>query len=672
MLFTSFTLAVLAVLGTGTLCPAPSDSVVALPSVPCNCATADSAARHDPVHLTVCHDETQLRVVISRDLLNSDFMLHVAGSDGDLQPQAMAVSNNKVLRLQSGRDSLVLLEFTTMVNDTFQYKRRDALVVRGTTPGHAFLVDAAAFGVATGRELDIQRLPTQPMRPRLFDPRVLFLNNGTFPAYLLTSGQLPTYIPGKYIQRWRLEKQDPTAAVSDVTHPIVFRLPANLPAPWVPHITRAILAWNAVLEAAGFRNAIVVKGPTDGAVREHDVHIQWLDTAQQGGAGEANPVIDPRTGEILTVNFMLRPWQMGDGTTSVLHGEVDPRTPLPWPDSLAMPYFEGVVLHEMGHALGLDHNFKGASVYPTDSLRSVSFVRRMGTMASVMAYTWGDDVAQPGDGFTFYDVLRQIGPYDKWAINWGYRPIPDARTPEDERATLEQWRQVQDTNHYLQVSLNHPGDDPTDTQGLLGDDPVKSETYALRNLTRVAAARASDPNPDSMRHPSTATIANAWSKALQFVTRVIGGVVPQRPYPADVTKLRVVPIDSARQLQAMQFILAHAFYGQDDFIAKYVLAGGIPASPTPLVLFDSVARGWDRTQWQGFQASLLSELVTRLSRPQVGASDGGTGTHAALCQEFSGLRARLAIANGTGSAAHRQALQVMVDKAFVTGGTCHS
>ena len=671
MLLSSFALAVLAVLGTGTLRPALSDSIVALP---CNRAAADATARHDPVHLTVCHDDTHLRVVISRDLLNSDFMLQAAGSSGSLQPQARVVSNNKVLRLQSGRDSLVLLEFTTTVNDTFQYKRRDALVIRGTTPGHAFLVDAAAFGVTTGRELNIRRLPAQPMRPRRFDPRVLFLSNRIVPAYFdPSSDQFSAIVPGQYIQRWRLEKKDPTAAVSDVLHPIVFRLPANLPAPWVPYITHAILAWNPVLEAAGFRHAIVVKDVADGPVREHDVRMHWDATTHDGVAGRADPVIDPRTGEILTVDFTLYPRGMGDGTGAVLRGEVDPRTPLPLPDSSLMASFEDVVLHEMGHALGLDHNFKGAGVYPTDSLRSPNFVRQMGTMASVMAYAWGDYVAQPGDGITSQDVLRKIGPYDRWAIAWGYRPIPGARTSEEERATLEQWRQVQDTDPYLQVSLDHPGYDPTDTQELLGNDPVKSGMYALRNVTRVAAVH--DPNQDSngMSHPSTTVIADAWHDALQLAAYVVGGVVPQRPYPANVAKIVVVPIDSAQQLRAMQFVLAHAFYGQDDLIAKYVLANGLPVGSKPLVLFDSVALGWEKTQWQGFQVSLLNGLVERLDelRGTTAAGAPSAEMRVALCRELEGLRTSLDSAHSTASnAIHLQTLRSTLDKAFTLHGRC--
>jgi hypothetical protein len=213
-------------------------------------------------------------------------------------------------------------------------------------------------------------------------------------------------------------------------------------------------------------------------------------------------------GGTITINaaFLLR-----ESRNLLLRGELDPRTPLPLADSIAPLIFDYVFVHEAGHILGLDHNFKGSAVYPTDSLRRPSFLRRMGTSTSVMAYAAGNYVAQPEDGVTFMDRRGGLGSYDWWAIAWGYRPIAEATTAEAEAPTLERWRAVQDTSPYLQSSLAPSGVDPGDQPFTAGDDPVKSSDYGLRNLTRLVAAL--DPKRDTVveTHPRPFYIANSWN-----------------------------------------------------------------------------------------------------------------------------------------------------------------
>jgi hypothetical protein len=327
--------------------------------------------------------------------------------------------------------------------------------------------------------------------------------------------------------------------------------------------------------------------------------------------------------------------------------------------------FDDVIVHEVGHALGLDHNFKASGVYPTDSLRQPSFVHKMGVTASVMAYASGNYVAQPEDGVTFLDRRARIGPYDRWEINWGYRPIPEASTAEAERSTLERWRAVQDTALYLEASLEFSGHDPTDQPFTEGDDPVKSSDYALRNLTRLVAAL--DPKRDTVveTHPRPFYIANSWNNKMKIAASVVGGVTPQRPYPADLDKLRLLPIDSARQVDAMRFVLDHTFYGKDDLITEYVLGIVPPRTPPPLVLFESVTDGWYKLQWQGYQKELLTQLLEELANPQLSKQ---VGLHTALCQEMATLKDRLTTDTGSKRA---KELHTIVSAAFAVGGECH-
>jgi hypothetical protein len=389
--------------------------------------------------------------------------------------------------------------------------------------------------------------------------------------------------------------------------------------------------------------------------------------------GFTNPDADPRTGELLGGSITLNQSQiLRESRNALLRGELDPHTLLPLPDSIGPILLDDVIIHEVGHALGLDHNFKASGVYPTDSLRRPSFLRRMGSSASVMAYAAGNYVAQPEDGVTFMDRRARIGIYDRWELNWGYRPIPEATTPEAEVPILERWRAVQDTAPYLQATLLDSGLDPTDQAFTGGNDPVKSSDYGLRNLTRLVAAL--DPKRDTVveTHPRPLYIAKSWNYRMTIAASVVGGVTAQQPYPADLTKLHLLPIDSAQQVHAMQFVLAHTFYGQDDLIVKYVLGIAPPrAVPPPLVLFDSVGYGWYKEQWQGYQTALLTQLVGGLAKRQVSEQ---VGLHTALCQQIGVLKERLSVAAADSSkrgSEHAKELQAIVAAPFASGGGCH-
>jgi hypothetical protein len=165
------------------------------------------------------------------------------------------------------------------------------------------------------------------------------------------------------------------------------------------------------------------------------------------------------------------------------------------------------------------------------------------------------------------DRLPHIGPYDRWAIAWGYRPIPQAHTPEAELPALERWRSIQDTTLYLQPSI---GDfdtwDPWATILTGGDDPFKSREYGLRYLLRLAAVL--EPGQDTVAHPSHGFIAKRWDRLLDLVASLVGGAAPRAPYHADLGKITLVPVDSARHIQAIRAVIARMFYGQDELASR--------------------------------------------------------------------------------------------------------
>ncbi len=273
-------------------------------------------------------------------------------------------------------------------------------------------------------------LPEKPMMPRLFDERV-----GYFTVRQMDYGQNEHRAPERrYITRWRLEKKDPTAATSEPLKPITYYVDAATPAWLVPYIKRGVEQWQVAFEAAGFRKAIIAKdAPTDdpewSAEDARYSVIRWLPSTIENASGPH--VHDPRTGEILESDIQMyhnimnlqRSWYF----TQV--GPLDPRTAtLPFPDELMGQLVEYVVAHEVGHTLGFQHNMKASSTYPVEKLRDPEWLKTMGHTPTLMDYSRFNYVAQPEDKIDPKLLIPGIGPYDKWATMWGYKPIDGAKS----------------------------------------------------------------------------------------------------------------------------------------------------------------------------------------------------------------------------------------------------
>ena len=555
--------------------------------------------------------------------LNSLFLNDMLGRAGDLQRtyrQAYGFDprNSAITALRGKPESVVievLAHYATGSISAPQF---------GAPPGSP--VPTVPRSVPDPRSLfmtlqyALTRLPEQPMAARRPDPRI-----GHFTSTLQDFGSDTARSPTvRQINRWRLEKKDPSAAMSEPVKPLVYWLDRSIPLQYRDTIRSGILEWNKAFEAIGFTNAIEVKVQADDA--DFDTFdpglaaVRWMSNSGPSFVAIGMSHVDPRSGEILASNIAIEAFAARSRRTQ--RAQVLPPSTIDWRRLLQAPaepgehaghehpdpsrceyadlagqqlaygldvlaargeltpegpeaqqfvleFLKEVTMHEVGHTLGLRHNFRASKVYSDGQLSDPDFTRRNALAGSVMDYA-PINLAAPGSP-PVAPFQGGLGPYDLWAIEYAYKPIALA----DEKAELARIaaRSSEPELAYGTDEDNFLGIDPDALQYDLGNDAIafaRKRLAIARDLFQRQESRTLSPDEDyaSLRRSLDFAVADA-AGAVGVLARQIGGVRTLRDYPGS-GRDPLQPVPAVVQREALD-VMSRSLFAADSLVVSPAL-----------------------------------------------------------------------------------------------------
>ena len=415
-------------------------------------------------------------------------------------------------------------------------------------------------------------LPKEPMQARYYDPRV-----GYFSVRYTDFDANPQGVKNiSVVKRWRLEPKPEDmekykrGELVEPQKPIIFYIDPATPKNWVPYLMQGVNDWQASFEKAGFKNAIMAKlAPTkaeDSTWSLDDARNSAIVYKPSDIANASGPSIsDPRSGEIMEshINWYHNVMELIHDWYFVQTAAVDPGArKMVYDDELMGQLIRFVSSHEVGHTLGLRHNYGSSSTVQVEDLRNKNWVETNGHTPSIMDYARFNYVAQPEDNIGRKGLFPRIGAYDDWAIEWGYKLFPQYKNAEEEKASLNKWVIEKLKDNRLWFGTESNPDDPRSQSEQVGDDAMKGSMYGIKNLQRIVPNLiqwTKQPNEDySDLNKMYGQVTGQYSRYLGHVAKYIGGIM-ETPKSVEQQGPVYEIVSEAKQKEAVDFLNKQLF-----------------------------------------------------------------------------------------------------------------
>lgn len=475
-------------------------------------------------------------------------------------------------------------------------------------------------------------LPKVPMKARYFDPRVGYFTVGYTDFDLNPQGVKEIQL----IKRWRLEPKPADMAkykrgeLVEPAKPIVFYIDPATPKKWVPYLIAGVNDWKVAFEKAGFKNAIIAReAPTEKQDStwslDNAMHSAIVYKPSEISNASGPSISDPRSGEIIeshinwyhNVMKLVRDWYM------IQTAAVDPRArKMQFSDELMGDLIRFVSSHEVGHTLGLRHNYGSSSTVPVEKLRDKGFLEKNGHTPSIMDYARFNYVAQPEDNISKTGLYPRIGDYDLWAIEWGYKLMPEAKTPQAEVPALNKITMEKLKNKRLWFGTETNPDDPRSQSEDLGDNAMVASTYGIKNLKVVAKnlpAWTRTANEDYTDLQGIYTqLTSQFNRYMGHVSKNIGGIL-ETPKTVEQSGTVYERNPASKQKEAMKFLAEQLFTTPTWIIDQNILNN---TGDDPLEMINKV------------QSPTLNRLVSNTTLAKLISAEAADGNAAYKITDF--------------------------------------
>ena len=500
----------------------------------------------------------------------------------------------------------------TYINDVRNYPKNTAIEINygffNPRPKPGGSVDAVAdkrYTFISARHLFVE-MPDDKFEPRIADQRI-----GYFSEKVTDLSSYDSYPARDLMNRWRLIKKNPEAELSEPVEPIVYWVENSTPEEIRPFVVKGIEGWNAAFEKAGFKNAVVAKiQPDDAKWDAGDIQynvVRWASTPNPQFSGYGPSIANPRTGEIIAADIVQEFNAIKRGYTyRKLWGYTEDNDPLEqWIVSLTM--------HEVGHTLGLRHNFKSSWIYNADDIHNVSITGKS-HIGSVMDY----DPINLAPAGTPQGNFFPHGPgiYDKWAIEFGYTPnmTDEERDLILAKASIPEYVFGTDGD-----AMGSPGSntDPRAKRYDLSGDPV---TYTSRRIEILDAKIKElpsiflvDGNTSTEFRSNFFSLVREKGRFMEGVSRLIGGVYSNRTVNGtDLTPFEAVAYEDQKKAMSLikSKLLSNDAFIFDENILKYLQYEKRAA-------YSSAERGNEDPQLHEIVLTLQGRVLAHILHPRV-------------------------------------------------------